>query len=138
MTASAISLQTPVPSDFETLARIEAAAFQGEEFTLVAIGPSSEAGIAERAQSLLNASRPGVTRKYVKAVRTGEDGREEIVGWAQWWRGVDKALSVKEKEEKEKAYSQMACPRLCVDALVRGDEHMERACGEKEYLSKSC
>jgi hypothetical protein len=139
MASSSITIQPALRSDFETLARIEEAAFAGNEFGLVAFGPPSEVGLSRRAGSLDESKVPGEAVKIDKAVITGPDGKEEIMGWASWCRftACDAAAVEKvEDQDKEKQFAGMACPRLCVDSLLRWEELMKESCGGKDYLSE--
>jgi hypothetical protein len=139
MYVSNISLHPAVPSDFETLARIEGVAFQDADFSLLAFGPRTEAFILKRAEGLANLREPGKTNKFTKAVITGDDGEEEIVGWAQWTTIIAKDMEAKEMksaEEEEKEYSWAASPRYFIDSFVRGDEIMLRACEGKDHTSE--
>lgn len=141
MASSSITIQPALRSDFETLARIEEAAFADHEFGPVAFGPPSEAGLHQRAASLDESKVPGEAVKIDKATMTGPDGKEEIVGWASWCRFTASdaaAVGKLEVEDKEKLFAGMACPRLCVDTLLRWGELMKESCGGDDYLSEFC
>lgn len=139
--ASNITILPAQVADYETLALVEAAAFEGNEFGPVAFGPPSETAIHNRAKTLADSHTPGEVARIVKAVMIEADGKEEVVGLACWRRftGAD-VFETEEEEGKEtgRPLTGMACPELFVDVIVRGEELMKKSVGEKDYLSEFC
>jgi predicted GNAT family N-acyltransferase len=141
MASSNITVLPAQPSDFLTLARVEAAACANSNLSLVAFGPASQEGHSHRAGSLAKPRVPGEVVKIVKALMAGVDGKEKIVGWAGWSKftaGEAVATEKGEEEDEEKHFAGTACPRLCVDVLVRGQDFMKESCGEKDYVGEFC
>ncbi|KAG0652075.1 hypothetical protein D0Z07_1173 [Hyphodiscus hymeniophilus] len=96
---SKITLAPVPPSDYLTVAHLMNVAFGHEEFGIVAFGPerNSEAAIQSQAKSLDKAPHAGETNRYVKAITTLPDGKEEIVGFANWTICVGRTGSEEEK-----------------------------------------
>ena len=135
MASSTIKVLPAQPSDMEALARVEFAAFESNEFGLVAFGQPSEAGIIQRAQTMGVSHIPGEVVRIMKAVIIDSDGKEEIVGLASWCRFTAGDV-ISEGKDKGRNLTGFACPELFVDGIVRGEELMKLSSGEKDYLSK--
>jgi len=89
----------------------------------------------------------------VKAVAVGEDGKEEIVGFAAWQTVVVKEGGVgiygagkgevlgvvdeKREEVKTEDVKTVVNEKLCDDLFIPGDQFMARACEGRDYHSMS-
>jgi hypothetical protein len=146
MEASKINLCSVVFTDFDLLARIESAAFDKEEFYKVAFGPQrkSDEAMAFRARQMAKIpTTPGVTARYVKAVMKGEDGQEEVVGFAGWGEYLiqegaleDQKGDSKVDEKNQNPWGPGANARLCEDVFLPADKHMLEATGRRDYASE--
>lgn len=136
MASSTIKVLPAQPSDMEALARVEFAAFENNEFGLVAFGRPSEAGIIQRAQTMGVSHIPGEVARITKAVVIDSDGKEEIVGLASWCRFTAGDVVITEGKDKSRNLTGFACAELFVDGIVRGEELMKLSSGDKDYLSK--
>jgi hypothetical protein len=92
---------------------------------------------------------PGEIDKFVKAVRIGVDGWEEIVGFAQWQtvlvgeggtgmysKEVEKKAEEEGEDNEEKKVSTVVNGKLCDDLFIPGDASMGKACEGRDYHSK--
>lgn len=92
---------------------------------------------------------PGEIDQFIKAVRIGANGEQEIVGFAQWQTvlvgegGIGMYANENEKKtnEEEEANEEMKVPtvvngKLCDDLFIPGDASMAKACRGGDYHSK--
>jgi hypothetical protein len=138
MASSSIKVLPAQLSDMETLSRIEFAAFEGNEFGLVAFGAPTEAAILQRAHTMGLSHVPGEVGRIIKAVMVDSNGKEEIVGLANWCRFTAANVIIMEEkggENKGRDLTGFACPELFVDGIVKGEILMKESCGNKDYLS---
>lgn len=138
---SPITVHPVQPGDYATLAHVEYAAFKDDEFSRVAFGATRTPEVLE-ARGIAMSKGPenkGESYRNMKAVRTDEDGKEEIVGFAMW--GVVRVreggvgiygVGLEGKVEKGEGGSQ----KLSDDLFLPGDRAMARACGGGDYGSK--
>lgn len=146
-----IRLVPALPSDFHTLARVEAAVFGETEVGAVGFGPdrNGDAAMDQRAAVLGAPPKLGETVRNMKLVRVGPTGNEEIVGYAGWTICVGRTGSEEEKKRlgtkeawavqedpSEERFGPGADVKLCTDLFVRADEHMARATEGKDYASE--
>ena len=136
MASSIIKVLPIQPSDMEALARVEFAAFEGNEYGLVAFGQPSEAGILQRAQTIGLSHIPGEVPRITKAVMIDSDGKEEIVGFASWRRFTAGNVLITEGKDEGWDLTGFACPELFVDGIVRGGVLMKESSGKRDYLSE--
>ncbi|KFY25514.1 hypothetical protein V493_04607 [Pseudogymnoascus sp. VKM F-4281 (FW-2241)] len=143
-----INLIPVLASDFPAIARLESAVFGETDFGAVGFGPdrNSEAAIEQRAVALAAGPKLGETVRNMKLVRVGPSGDQEIVGYAGWVictgrtgseeektrLGTREAWAVQEDPGNE-PFGPGADVKFCTDVFVRGDEHMARATGGKDY-----
>jgi hypothetical protein len=140
-----ITLSPITVSDCAIAARIEHAAHEDDEWAAATFGPlrSSDEAIAKRATSIASDPSAGEELRNMKAVAVGPEG-EEIVGFASWAfcegreassKEVAKDGEAKKKEEEEIMLGPGANVKLFKESILRGDEHMERATGGRDYAS---
>jgi hypothetical protein len=98
MASSTIKVLPAQLSDMEFLSRIELAAFEGNEFGLAAFGAQTEAAIQQRAQTMGLPHVPGEVSRIVKAVMVDSNGKEEIVGLANWCRFTTANIIIMEEK----------------------------------------
>jgi len=91
---------------------------------------------------------PGETDQFIKAVRIGVNGEEEIVGFAQWqtvlvgesgtgmYANETEKRTNEEEEANEENVPTVVNGKLCDDLFIPGDASMTKACGGRDYHSK--
>lgn len=162
MNSSRISIHPAQPGDYKRLAYLESSAFGDDEFTRLAFGPHREDNdvLEARAKEMREPMNPGEIEKLVKAVRIDVDGREEIVGFAQWRtvhvseggvgfyavaeeegeQGKRKEEEVELKKDEDgsegKNVATVVNEKLCNDLFIPGDAYMAKVCNGRDYQSE--
>jgi hypothetical protein len=148
-----ITISPVLPSDFSTIARLEATAFAEDDFSTVAFGTQrfSDEALATRTAAFGAGPKAGESLRFMKAVIAGSKG-EEIVGFASWTfcegRGgaggeaniVEKKEEVKgmENESEMDMFGPGGNMKFFEDSILKRDEHMARSTEGRDYASKWC
>lgn len=125
------------PSDFLSIARIEAISFEHDPIIPQIFGPHNEASILHRASVYGNPGVLGEVIKYTKAVVTDEKGKNNILGFARWCLySASQAQSKAQEDEKDIQLPPVPCPELFRDTIMKGEVLMAKSCEGKPYLSE--